>query len=403
MAAILKTFDGVSGKWSIAGFNKNGWEGAMATRRELVIGGAALVAFAAARRTGAATTVFSDQDYRGAIVIDGLGGFDDPYSPPEATAIDPRAVADLKTSGLTMSHLTVNTVGNGSDVWEKTIATIAQADQAITDNPGVLIKVSMIADIRRAKREGKLAILYGTQDTSLVGADLDRLALLKGLGVRSVQLTYNLRNLSGDGSLEPGNAGLSKLGLATIARIEKEKMLVDFSHGGQRTIAEGIAATTRPPVISHTGCRALHDNPRNVWDAEMKACADKGGVVGIYWMPFLVANSRPSSADLMRHMDHVKNLCGEDHLSIGTDGILSKTVIDDKSRAAQKKFYEGRAAQGIAAPGEGRDIFNIVADWDDIMRYRHLADGLSKAGWTTGQVEKALGLNLMRVYGASFG
>ena len=375
----------------------------MATRREILVGATALTAYAAAMRAGAAVSGFNDQDYRRAIVIDGLGGFDDPYGPPEATAIDPRAVADLKASGLTMSHVTVNTVGNGPDVWDKTIVTIAQVDRVVSDNPEVLIKVNTTADIRRAKREGKSAILYGTQDTSLVGADLDRLALLKGLGVRSVQLTYNLRNLCGDGSLEPGNAGLSKLGLATIARIEKEKMLVDFSHGGQRTIAEGIAATTRPPIISHTGCRSLHDNPRNVWDAEMKACADKGGVIGIYWMPFLVPNSRPSGADLVRHMDHVKNICGEDHVSIGTDGVLSKTVIDDKSRAAQKKFYEDRAAQGIAAPGEGPDIFNIVADWDDIMRYHHLADGLSKAGWTTGQVEKALGLNLMRVYGASFG
>jgi membrane dipeptidase len=374
----------------------------MTTRRELIIGGAALAAYAAAGRTGAATG-YTDQDYRRAIVIDGLGGVDDPYSPEDATVLDPRAVADLKASGLTMSHFTVNTVGNGSDVWEKTIATIARMDQLITDNPGVLIKVNTSADIRRAKQEGKSAILYGTQDTSLVGAELDRLALLRGLGVRSVQLTYNLRNLSGDGSLEPGNAGLSKLGLATIARIEKEKMLVDFSHGGQRTIAEGIAATTRPPIISHTGCRALNDNPRNVWDAEMKACADKGGVVGIYWMPFLVANSRPSGADLIRHMSHAKNLCGEDHVSIGTDGGLSKTVIDDKARAAQKKFYDDRTAQGIAAPGEGPDIFNIVADWDDIMRYRHLADGLSKAGWTTGQVDKALGGNLLRVYGESFG
>jgi membrane dipeptidase len=87
----------------------------------------------------------------------------------------------------------------------------------------------------------------------------------------------------------------------------------------------------------------------------------------------------------------------------GTDGRLSKTVLDDKSRAEQKKFYETRSAQGIAAPGEGPDIFNIVAEWDDIMRYRHLADGLSKAGWTTGQIEKALGANLLRVYGESFG
>ena len=76
---------------------------------------------------------------------------------------------------------------------------------------------------------------------------------------------------------------------------------------------------------------------------------------------------------------------------------------DLKSRAAQKKFYEERDAQGIAAPGEGPDVFNIVAEWDDIMRYRHLAEGLSNAGWTTGQIEKALGGNLMRVYAGSFG
>ena len=375
----------------------------MTTRRDLLTQGAALATLAAAGAAGAAPAAFSDADFRRAIVIDGLGGVDDPWGAPDATVMSPRGVAALKESGLTVSTFTVNTVGNAPDVWDRTIRNIAQIDQLIADNPDVLIKVSTTADIRRAKREGKSAAIYNIQDTSLVGTDLDRLAVLKGLGVRIVQLTYNLRNLSGDGSLEPANAGLSKLGRATIARIEKERMLVDFSHGGQRTIAEGLAATTRTPIISHTGCRSLHDNPRNVWDAEMKLCADKGGVVGIYWMPFLVPNSRPTGADLVRHMDHVKNLCGEDHVSIGTDGNLNKTVIDDKARAAQKKFYDDRAAQGIAAPGEGADIFNIVADWDDNLRYRHLADGLSKAGWTSGQIEKALGGNLMRVYAETFG
>jgi membrane dipeptidase len=185
----------------------------MATRRELLIGAAALAASTAARAGAAKTTAFSDQDYRRAIVIDGLGGVDDPYSPQDATVLDPRAVADLKASGLTMSHLTVNTVGNAADVWEKTIVTIAQIDLWITDNPEVFIKVSTTADIRRAKREGKSAVLYGTQDTSLVGADLDRLALLRGLGVRSVQLTYNLRNLSATARSSP--AMLDSLGSVT--------------------------------------------------------------------------------------------------------------------------------------------------------------------------------------------
>lgn len=375
----------------------------MTTRRDLLTQAAGLGALAAVGAARAAPAAFSDASFHGAIVIDGMGSIDDPDGAEDTTVLTPRGVAALRQSGLTAVSLTVNVVGNQPDVWEKTIANIAQVDQLAADNPDILLKAQTSGDVRRAKRDGKIALLCNVQDTSLVGADLNRLTLLKGLGVRIVQLTYNLRNLSGDGSLEPANAGLSKLGRATIARIEKERMLVDFSHGGQRTIAEGLAATTRPPIISHTGCRSLHDNPRNVWDAEMKLCADKGGVVGIYWMPFLVPNSKPTSADLIRHMQHVFNLCGEDHVSIGTDGVVNKTVLDDKARAAQKTFYNDRAAQGIAAPGEGPEIFNIVADWDDNLRFRHLADGLSKAGWTTGQVEKALGGNLMRVYAETFG
>lgn len=375
----------------------------MTTRRELLACGAAVAATVASGPVLAAATRFSDADFRRAIVIDGLGGVDDPGSDPKATVMTPAGVAALKASGLTAVHCTVNDVGNQPGVWDRTIANISQLDQVLADNPDVFIKANSARDIRRAKAEGKAAFVYGVQDTSLVGTDLDRLAVLKGLGVRIVQLTYNLRNLSGDGSLEPANGGLSKLGRATIARIEKERLLVDFSHGGQRTVAEGLAATTRPPIISHTGCRALNDNPRNIWDAELKACADRGGVVGIYWMPFLVPNSKPTGADLVRHMEHARNLCGEDHVGIGTDGGLNKTVINDASRAAQKKFFDERSAKGIAAPGEGPDIFNIVAEWDDNLRFRRLADGLAQAGWSTTQIEKALGGNLLRLYGEAFG
>lgn len=345
----------------------------------------------------------SDRQYADAIVIDGLGGFWDPYGKPEDAKISPRALGEMRASGQTACSITLNEVGNAPDVYEKTIANIGAYDQAIADNGETLVKVRSVDDIRAAKASKRFALIYNVQDTSWAGTDLDRIATLKGLGVRAVQLTYNLRNLSGDGCLEPANGGLSKLGRATIARIEKEKLLLDLSHAGQRTVSEGLAAATRPPTISHTGCRALNDNPRNQWDAELKACADKGGVVGIYWMPFLVANGKPTGADLIRHMNHAVNVCGEDHVAIGTDGILFKTVIDDKAREAQKKFFEDRSKAGIAAPGEGADIFNIVAEWDDHLRFRHLADGLAAAGWSSARIEKVLGANLMRLYGEVWG
>lgn len=370
------------------------------TRRELLAGGTMLAGLAA---TGTRAAAFPDRAYRRAIVIDGQTGVSDPYGKPDDSRLSPRALAELRASGQTVASCTVNEVGNGLDVWDRTILSISRLDQAVADNADALAKALTAADIRRAKADGKLALVYNTQDTSLVGPDLDRLALLKGLGVRVVQLTYNNRNLSGDGCLEPANAGLSKLGRATVARIEQERLLLDLSHSGQRTVAEGIAAATRPMTISHTGCRALHDNPRNQWDAELKACADRGGVVGIYWMPFLVASGKPAAGDLIRHMAHAVDVCGEDHVAIGTDGILYETVIDDKARADQRKFFEQRTAAGIAAPGEGADVFNIVADYDSHLRYRLLADGLAAAGWKDARIEKVLGANLLRLYGEAWG
>lgn len=341
----------------------------------------------------------SDGFYRRAIVIDGQGGISDPYGTGDNARISERALREIRESGPTAVSMTVNEVGNGMDVWNLTMALIGMVDQHIADNPDVFIKISDPPDIQQAKREGRLGLIYNLQDTSLIGSALDRIAVLKGLGVRVVQLTYNGRNLSGDGALEPANAGLSKLGRETIARIEREKLLLDLSHAGQRTTAEGIAAATRPMTISHTGCRALNDNPRNQWDAELKACADKGGVIGIYWMPFLTASGRATSADLVRHMEHAVQTCGEDHVSIGTDGQIYKTTIDDEARARQKAFYDKRAAAGVAAPGEGPDVFNIVWDWDSHMRFRLLADGLANAGWSSARIEKVLGGNLLRLYG----
>ena len=342
------------------------------------------------------------------IVIDGQGGIYDPYG-VDPYGADPRArfsaraVNEIRESGLTASSYTVNEVGNAPNVWQTTLSNIAAKDAWFSANAGVMLKATSTADIRRAKSEGKCAVIYNVQDTSLVGAHLERLTVLKGLGVGVAQLTYNRRNLSGDGCLEPGNGGISELGRATIARIEKENLVLDLSHAGPRTAAEAIAAATRPMTISHTGCRSLSDNPRNMRDGELKACADKGGVVGIYWTAFLCAQGHATSADLIRHMSHALDVCGEDHVAIGTDGTVFKTEIDAKALAEQEAVYKQRAAAGIAAPGEGADVFNIVWDLDTHMRFHVLAEKLSVAGWSIGQIEKVLGGNLMRLYADIWG
>lgn len=371
------------------------------SKRALMGGMLALPALS--RLAAAVPGRFADRDYDKAIVIDGLGGLADPYGKEGDPRFSPRAWAELKQSGVTAIHCTVNEVGNDPDVAEKTLRNISSLEQAITDNTDMFCRATSAADIRAAKAAGKVALFYGFQDTSAIGADLSRIELYHGLGVRIIQLTYNKRNLSGDGSLEAANAGLSDLGRQTIEAIEAHRILLDLSHGGQRTVAEAIAHAKRPPIISHSGCRALNDNPRNIPDAEMKALAEKGGVFGIYYMPFLAANSKPTRENLLRHFEHALQMCGEDHIAIGTDGMIFKTVIDDAARAAQRKFYEERARKGIAAPGEGPDVFNIVADYDSNMRFRMLADDLAARGWPAARIEKLLGGNLMRLYREAWG
>ena len=367
------------------------------TRRTLLAGAGMLAATAALAKLPAGS------HFDRAIVIDGLGTPDDPDGKDGSFELSPRGLAQIRNSGTTAWQVTVGDVGNLPTNWGNSVDQTAYWTGFIAANPKIFILGRTAADIREAKASGRAAIIFGTQDTAMAGSDLDRLDTLGNLGVRVVQLTYNNRNLSGDGALEPANAGLSKLGRATIARIEKNKQLLDLSHGGQRTIAEAIAAATRPPTISHTGCRSVYDHPRNVWDAELKALADKGGVVGIYWMPFLVAGGKPTTADLVRHLAHAVDVCGEDHVGIGTDGGLSEIVVDDKYRASARKAAEDRAAKGIAAPGEGPDIFTFIAELNSPMRFRMLSDALDKAGWSAARVDKILGGNLLRLYGEAWG
>ena len=341
-------------------------------------------------------------DYDRWIVIDGLGNLDDPYGPPPRGRMPPAMARDLAASGATAFHFTVNS-GDGETEFLETVRSISRYRDFASANADRLVHATSAADIVRAKRAGKTALIFGFQGSSVIGEDLDRVRLFRSLGVRIMQPTYNSRNLLGDGCLESGDAGLSKLGRAFIAALEQEHVLLDLSHASARTITEGIAASTRPMLISHTGCRALHDHPRNTSDQALRALADKGGVAGIYWMQFLSPDNRLSADDIVRHLAHAVNVCGEDHVAIGTDGMLGARVIDDAFRAFQLRMYEERTRLGIAAPGEAPGVFNIVPGWDGPLRFRRLAEALQQTGWPVARIEKIMGANLLRVYREGWG
>ena len=168
-------------------------------------------------------------------------------------------------------------------------------------------------------------------------------------------------------------------------------------------MAEAAARAKRPLVISHTAARALTDHVRNTDDATIKAVSDKGGVTGVYFMPFLTLDSKPKGSDLIAHIEHVANVGGEDHVGLGSDNGVLPQIIDEESTRKMREWAQARINAGIAAPGEGLDVWPMVADYNSIDRYRRLAGDLAKRGWSQTRLEQLFGGNFLRVYREAWG
>jgi membrane dipeptidase len=375
----------------------------MVDRRDFLVS-SSLAGAAAAFSTssqGAAATI-AEASYAGATVIDALGGPGEPEAKPN-TPLSAKALEDVRASGLTAVNVTVSGVGSYTKDYDTTVRNIGYWDAQIAAHPGVLLLVRSAADIIEAKRSKRLGLVFGFQDATPIAEDLERVDTFGELGVRVFQLTYNRRNLVGDGCLEPGNAGLSKFGESYIERLNERRFLIDLSHGGERTTREAIAASKQPVAISHTGCAALAPLPRNKTDAELKLLADKGGVVGIYLMPFLRSAGQPTAEDLVRHIEHAVHVCGEDHVGIGTDGNISPVKFNEAFRKKFAAEVAERRAAGISAPGERPDVYTFLPDLNSPDRFAHIAALLGQRGFTDARITKILGGNFARLFSAVWG
>lgn len=331
--------------------------------------------------------------YRRSIVIDALAnpGSMNVSWPPRGP-LSPKQREAIASSGITAINVTVS-----ADTFEATTRTIALWQGEADRYPALLSVVRRHADIAGAKKDGTLGLILGFQNTEMIERDLSRLDVFHRLGVRIIQLTYNDRNLIGDGCLEPGNAGLSAFGRQAVERLNALGIAVDLSHCGTQTTADGIAASTKPPLITHSGCREVYRHPRSKEDRELKAMADKGGVVGIYFMPFIgPGTGAPFVEMLMRQIDHALKVCGTDHVGIGSD--LSTTPIDETPEYLReaKAFVDGRISRGISAPDESRPLF--IPELNHSRRIEGVARGLQQRGHPAASIEKVIGGNFHRAF-----
>lgn len=327
------------------------------------------------------------------MVIDGLGEIHLDYP---AALLDEMLAAGMRGCVITLG----NPALQGFTARESMATELDAYDAHIRANPERLLKVLRVSDLDAAAAHRRIGLVYYLQNSTPLGDDLASLDDLHTRGVRIIQLTYNSRNLAGDGCMERTNSGLSRFGIDLVAALNDKRILVDLSHCGEATTREGIVHSRAPVAITHAGCTAVFDHPRNKGDHLLRALADKGGVIGIYQInPYLGAKERNTLDDYLAHVQHAVNVAGEDHVGVGSD--REHRTIPDTPEEKQKLIDELSRLRPTNAATFRWPFF--VAELNHPRRMETIAAALARRRYTPRQVDKILGGNWHRLLNDTIG
>ncbi len=323
----------------------------------------------------------AEQLHRNALIIDGTSFFCNGWN------------ERLDTAGVTALQMTVPWIVEGA----RTAIGRIEEYYALVRNDSKLGFVYETTDVQRMKDEGKVGFIIGCQDGSILESDIGLVEVFWRLGMRAIQLTYNHRNLLGDGCLEPDNAGLSQLGHRVVAEFNRVGMQLDLSHVGERTTLDAIEASRRPVIFSHSNPKARGDSPRNITDEQIRNCAARGGVIGA--TPFAPANwtggeRPPDIDDFVGHVEYIADLAGVDHVSFGTDSEATRGAYPVELRARlARDFPESSDRFKEAHPG-----VTTSAGIESMEGLPAVTERLHERNWREEDIRKFLGGNLLRVY-----
>lgn len=323
--------------------------------------------------------------------IDGLGEIRLDY--------EPALLDEIIGSGMRSCVVTVGNPGlYGSDAFPDTAAEIGAYEAHIDAHPDRLMRVRTVADIDEAIGSGRLGLIYYPQNATPLERDLGRVETLWEMGVRILQLTYNHRNLLGDGSSERTNSGLSEYGIEVVEAMNARGMLVDVSHSGEQTTLGAIRFSSDPVAITHAGCKAVFDHPRNKTDEALREMADGGGVIGVVQLnPYLGPRERNDLGDYLDHIDHAVNVCGIEHVAIGSD--REHRTIPDTDEERQKLVDElSRLYVDPSMMPPVRWPF-FLSELNHPRRMETIWEGLRDRGYGADQAEKIMSGNWYRLFG----
>ena len=192
-----------------------------------------------------------------------------------------------------------------------------------------VIKCENVDDIYRAHKEGRMALVPSIEGAAIIENELDRIEILYGLGIRELGIAYSESNALGTGLREPRDGGLTVFGHRAVEHMNKIGMAIDCSHCSPQTTLDVVAASSKPIFLTHTGARGLWNIRRLAPDDVLKACADKGGVIGIEAAPHTTLtekNPLHNIESFMEHFEYIKDLVGIDHVAFGPDTLYGDHV-----------------------------------------------------------------------------
>jgi len=296
--------------------------------------------------------------------------------------------AAYKNSGINVFHCSIG-IG-GPDAYVECLKYFSAYNSFLARHDGWFQRVDTPARLDGIKASGKVGLLLGLQDSDHFRKP-DDVDFFYGLGQRVSQLTYNSRNLIGNGSTERRDEGLSDFGVAIVERMNKVGMAVDVSHSGDRTTLDAFDVSKQPVLITHSNCRSL--NPGHVrckTDEAIKAMAAKGGVMGITEVRMFVSAKEPTTVDsMLDHFDYVAKLVGVEHLGIGSD--IDLFGYDAMPADELKQLKAGYKTSYAFRDKVDLDGYNFP------KRPFDLAEGLLRRNYSDANIELILGGNFRRV------
>lgn len=300
----------------------------------------------------------------------------------------PEDLQRFRDSGISVFHI-ASGVG-GADPYTNVLRFLAAWNGFLAHHHDSLMRIDMPSAFETVKSSKKIGVLLGIQNSQHF-RNVDDVGFFHSLGQRVSQLTYNTRNMIGNGSTERRDDGLSDFGVAIVERMNEVGMAVDVSHCGDRTTLDAFEVSKRPVLITHSNCRALVPNhPRCKSDEAIKRMASSGGVMGITSVRMFVKDSEPTTIeDMLNHYDHVGKLVGVEHLGLGSDvdldGYDDMPAEEQKAmRANYKDSYGFREKIDIEGVDHPRRVFDLT-------------EGLIRRGYSDADIRGVLGGNFARV------